>query len=98
MTFKKAFRNTSDKSVYPNWVEVELTSDEEKKAVDEAHAEQLKTMLQCVDDASVIADEKDLSEHERTHLAVALFDKRASHDVFYKENHAREKFDDMMEG
>jgi len=97
MGFKKAFRNTSDKSVYPNWVEVELTSEEEQKAEEQAHSEQLKTMLRCVDDASVVADEKNLSNNERTRIATALFDKRASHNVFYKERHAREKFDDMLD-
>ena len=97
MGFKKAFRNTSDKSVYPNWVEVELTDEQEKEAEEEAHSDQLKTMLRCIEDASVIADEKELSEQERTRIATALFDKRASHNVFYKERHAREKFDDMLE-
>lgn len=97
MGFKKSFRNTSDKSVYPNWVEVELTKEEEEKAEQKANAEQLKAMIRCVDDASVIADEKGLSSMERTKIATALFDKRASHKVFYKERKAREKFDEMLD-
>jgi hypothetical protein len=93
MGFKKSFRQTSDKSAYPKWVEVELTEDEEKEAAKKARQKNVKIMMQCVDDARLVADEKDLDSPAVQEIAKSLFDKRASHTVFHKERRAREKFD-----
>lgn len=93
MTFKKSFRQTSDKSAYPKWVEVELTDEEERRAAETARKKNVKIMMQCVDDAKLVTNEKDLDSSDVTALARSLFDKRASHTVFHKERRAREKFD-----
>ena len=39
----------------------------------------------------------DVNESENVvRLAVALFEKRASHEIFFKENKAKEKFDEKF--
>lgn len=97
MGFKKSFRQTSDKSAYPKWVEVELNDDEEKEAAETARKKNVKIMMQSVEDARLIADEKDLDSPAITEIARSLFDKRASHTVFHKERRAREKFDEQQD-
>lgn len=93
MGFKKSFRKTSDKSAYPKWVEVELSEDEEKEAATTARQKNVKIMMQCIEDARLVAKEKELDSPAVQDLAKSLFDKRASHTVFHKERKAREKFD-----
>lgn len=96
MGFKKSFRQTSDKSAYPKWVEVELSDEEEKDAATTARQKNVKIMMQSVEDARLVADEKDLGDDTVVPVAKSLFDKRASHTVFHKERKAREKFDEQQ--
>lgn len=96
MGFKKSFRQTSDKSAYPKWVEVELNDEEEKEAAKTARQKNVKIMMQSIEDAKLVAQEKDLDSPAITEIARSLFDKRASHTVFHKERKAREKFDDQQ--
>ena len=95
MGFSKNFPRKSDKSAYPNWIEVSLTAEEEREAEDECRAENNRIMRECIDDARSIVQEKRLLESQGvlSRIAVALFEKRASHEVFHKENKAKEKFD-----
>jgi len=99
MGFSKTFPKSTDKSVYPKWVEVYLTEEEEKQSENENRQKNLALMRQCLDDARAIVQEKRLLENQQilADIAIALFEKRASHDVFNKENKAKEKFDVMKD-
>ncbi|MFT4311137.1 MAG: hypothetical protein ACMXX7_00770 [Candidatus Woesearchaeota archaeon] len=96
--FQKSFAKSSDKSVYPKWVEVTLSEKEEKEAESLCRKENYVLMAQCLEDAKGLVLEKKLMESQSNivGIAVALFEKRASHAVFYKERIAKQKFDDSM--
>ncbi len=95
MTFSKTFPKSSDKSVYPKWIEVFLTEAEEKEQEALARTENIKIMKECIEDAKEIVKEKNLKDFQTNmiSIAIALYEKRASHDVFWKESKAKEKFD-----
>lgn len=96
MPFSKTFPKSTEKSVYPKWEEVYLTSEEERQVEDDVRKKNIDLMKQCIDDARVIAQEKRLLETQAiiSSIAIALFEKRSSHEVFHKENKAKEKFDE----
>lgn len=95
MAFSKAFPKTSDKSVYPRWVEIFLTESEERTVEEEARRENNHLMSQCLDDARQIMSENGLKpfQSDMVNIAISLFEKRASHTVFWKESLAKDKFD-----
>jgi hypothetical protein len=95
MAFSKAFPKTSDKSVYPKWVEIYLTEEEERAQEEEARRENLLKMQECIDDAKRIIQSKDMKKYQTdmVNIALALFEKRASHEIYFKENMAKEKFE-----
>jgi len=95
MTFSKSFPRTTDKSVYPVWEEMTLSDEEEKDIELKCRQENISVMKECIDDAKKLIEEKGLKGFEEDILKVAakLFDKRASHSVYWKENKAKEKFD-----
>lgn len=98
MPFSKTFPKSSDKSVYPKWEEVYLTEEEENKAEKECRNDNILKMMQCIDDAKGIVHDKKLLESQQVLIEIAksLFEKRASHEVFFKEKKAKEKFDAMQ--
>ncbi len=95
MVFSKSFPHTTDKSVYPKWEEIFLTDVEEKEQEVKARKENISKMLECIDDAKTIIEAKNLKPYQTDmiNIALGLFDKRGSHEVYYKENKAKEKFD-----
>lgn len=95
MGFSKAFPRRSDKSVYPNWEDVYLNEDEEKKVEDDAKEENSRLMGECLEAAKKVMQAKGLKDFDTNlvRIAIALFEKRASHTVFWKEEKAKEKFD-----
>ncbi len=95
MAFSKTFPKSSDKSVYPKWEEIYLSEDEERSAEIECRERNIRIMKECVDDAKEIVHEKRLLENQNLIIDVArsLFEKRASHEIFHKENVAKQKFD-----
>lgn len=97
MVFSKNYAKTSDKSVYPKWIEVSLTKEEEIESERKCREENIKIMNECIEDAKLIVKEQKLFENQNhvTRIANALFDKRASHVVFFKENKTKEKFDEL---
>ena len=97
MAFSKTFPKSSDKSVYPKWEEIYLTDDEEKNAEIECRKKNIQVMRECLDDARTLMQEKKLLETQAliTDIAKSLFDKRASHEIFFKEKSAKTKFDSM---
>ncbi len=95
MTFSKSFPKTTDRSTYPVWEEIKLTEVEEKEQELLARKENIKKMHECINDSKSIIKEKQLKpfQTDMVNIAIALFEKRASHEIYYKENKAKEKFD-----
>ncbi|HJO02160.1 MAG: hypothetical protein QF655_03275 [Candidatus Woesearchaeota archaeon] len=98
MPFSKSFPKTSKTSTYPQWEEITLTDEEEKAVEQESKAENIKLFKECIDDAKSILIEKGLNESNSDilNVAISLFEKRSSHEVYWKENKAKAKFDEMF--
>jgi len=96
MKFSKTFPKTVAGSNYPSWEEVFLDFEEEKQAEDKCRQANMQIMHECIQDAKTLAIKHAINDDRNVaDLAVALFDKRASHVVFWKESKAKEKFDEM---
>ena len=95
MAFGKSFPRRTDKTVYPRWEDVTLTPEEERAAEKEGNEENSRLMKECLDDARAILAESHLKPYQAdiTRIAAALFDKRASHLVWWKERKCKDKFD-----
>jgi hypothetical protein len=95
MPFSKSFPRTSKTSPYPQWEEIFLTEEEEKEEERKCREENINIMKQCIDDAKSIIKEKELKDYQTDviNMAIALFEKRASHSVYWKEARCKEKFD-----
>ncbi|MBN2367650.1 hypothetical protein JXC34_01430 [Candidatus Woesearchaeota archaeon] len=98
MAFSKSFPRTSDKSVYPTWEEITLSAQEEKEQEVTARKENIQKMKECIEDAETIMRDKGLKpfQTDMVNMAISLFEKRASHEIYYKENKAKEKFDEKF--
>ncbi|MBS3153424.1 hypothetical protein J4426_02575 [Candidatus Woesearchaeota archaeon] len=90
MVFSKAFPRQIKGSSYSVWEEVSLTEEEEKEIEERARRENVKLMRQCLEDAERISSDNAIE------VAISLFDKRASHVVFWKESKCKEKFDKLF--
>ena len=95
MAFSKSFAKTIEGSNYPKWEEVFLTAEEEKLQEDKCRSENIQLMKECIDDAKLLIESKGFKgfKEDILQVAIALFEKRASHAVYWKENLAKEKFD-----
>ncbi len=98
MAFSKSFPRTTDKSTYPIWEEVTLTEQEEKSQENLARSENIIKMRECIEDAKKIIESNNLKTYQTDmiNVAIALFEKRGSHEVYYKENKAKQKFDKLF--
>lgn len=98
MAFSKSFPKTVKTSPYPQWEEVFLSDAEEKAEEQNCRVENIKLMKECIEDAKDIIKEKGLKDYQTDliHIAVALFEKRASHAVYWKERKTKDKFDSMQ--
>jgi len=97
MVFSKSFPKTLEGVNYPKWIEVSLTEEEEKAVDAECRAANIEVMKECIDDAKALIEQKGFKGFKEDILTVAvkLFEKRASHEVYWKENKAKEKFDKL---
>jgi hypothetical protein len=95
MVFSARFPRTTDKSVYPKWEEVHLSETEESEIDSLARKENTRLMKECINDAKQVISEQEMKDFQTNviRLAIALFEKRASHSVYWKERKAKEKFD-----
>lgn len=95
MGFSKSFPRTTDKSVYPIWEEISLSKEEETEQESIARRENIEKIHQCIKDAKTIIESEGLKpfQTDMVSMAIALFEKRGSHEIYYKENKAKEKFD-----
>ena len=94
MAFSKTFPKPVPGSNYPQWEEVYLTEEEEKEISEESRKINFRLMDECLREAKALLIKHGINNDENVaRLAIALFDKRASHEIFWKENKAKEKFD-----
>jgi hypothetical protein len=95
MTFSKSFPRNIKGSNYPRWDEVSLTDDEERLEEAKCRTENIRIMDECISDAKSIIAKQNLKpfQSDLIRIANALFEKRASHSIYWKENKAKEKFD-----
>ncbi|MBW2999354.1 hypothetical protein KY339_01670 [Candidatus Woesearchaeota archaeon] len=95
MAFSKTFPKQIEGSNYPRWEEVFLTEQEELEQEQLAKTENIELMKKCIDDAKAILAEKGLKHYQSdvVNMAISMFEKRASHTVFWKESKCKEKFD-----
>ena len=96
--FSKSFPRTVEGSNYARWEEVSITSEEEKKQEELARKDNIRIMNECIDNAKSLLLEKGLKEYQTNivNIAIALFEKRASHSVYWKENKTKEKFNELF--
>jgi len=96
MVFSKSFPRTVKNSTYPIWEEIYLTKEEEQKVELNSKEENIDLMKECIEDAKQIISSKNLKDYQTDviNIAISLFEKRASHTVFKKEQKAKEKFDE----
>lgn len=97
MSFSKTFPKTIKGSNYPRWDEVFLTDDEERLEELKCRKENIVLMDECINDAKSIIAKQNLKpfQSDLIRMAIALFEKRASHSVYWKESKAKEKFDQL---
>ncbi len=95
MPYSKSFPKTVKGSTYPRWEEVSLTEEEEREEDRKCRIENIKMMNECIDDAKKMIDKNALNKYQTdmVNIAIALFEKRASHSIYHKERRAKEKFD-----
>ena len=95
--FCKTFPKTVPGSNYPSWEEITISDEEERQIEEECRRENFKILDEALRQAKALAIKHEVnSEDNVARLAIALFEKQASHEVFWKENKAREKFDEMF--
>ena len=96
--FSKSFPRTIEGSTYPRWEEISITKEEEKNQEELARKDNISMMNECIDDAKSLLLGKGFKEYQTdiVNLAIALFEKRASHSVYWKENKTKEKFNELF--
>ena len=97
MAFSKSFPRTIKGSNYPRWEEVFITEDEEKLEEVKCRKENLNLIEECITDAKAIIQKQKLKpfQSDLVRIAISLFEKRASHAIYWKESKAKEKFDKL---
>ena len=98
MPFSKSFPKQSKTSNYPQWEEITLTEEEEREVEQKAKEENIRLFKECIEEAKSIIQEKGLKDCQTDliHITIALFEKRASHEIYWKENKAKQTFDEMF--
>ncbi len=95
MAFSKTFPRTVPGTNYPLWEEVFLSTEEEKGCEERCREENFQLMNECLSEAKTVAIKHGINTDDNVaRIAIALFEKRASHVVFWKESCAKEKFDE----
>ena len=90
MVYSKNFPRSVEGSNYPCWEEIYLTLEEEEQEEEKSRQDNINIMKQCVDDARQIMEVKGLKDYQSDliNMALALFRKRASYGLHYKEIHS----------
>jgi hypothetical protein len=98
MVFSKSFPRNIKGSPYPVWDEISLTDEEEKEQEEHCRKKNIEIMKECIEDAKqIIIDLEGLKDYQsdRVNMAISLFEKRASHEIYWKEDKSKEKFDKL---
>jgi len=95
MPYSKSYPKTTKGSNYPKWVEVSLTQEEELAEEVRCKYDNIELMKECLEDAKKIIQSQDLKRYQTdlVNVAIALFRKRSSYAIHYKESKTKEKFD-----
>jgi hypothetical protein len=94
MAFSKSFPKTLPGTNYPVWEEITLTAEEEQLVEEECKKTNFLIMDEAIREARMLAIKNGMNEDSNiVQVAKSLFDKRASHLIFWKESKAKEKFD-----
>lgn len=94
MSFSKNFPRKLAENSLPVWEEITLTAQEESQVEEECRKINFRLLDECLQDAKALSIKNSINTDEiRTSLAIALFEKRSSHVIFWKENVAKEKFE-----
>lgn len=98
MAFSKRFPRTVKGQAYPQWEEVYLTEEEEKRIEQESRKENIRLMAECIEDAKKIIKNQNLKQYQTDliNMAISLFEKRSSHTIYWKEERAKDKFDRLF--
>ncbi len=96
MAFSRRFPRDVKGSPYPVWEEVYLSDEEERQLEKEQRAANTRLLRECIHDAKKLFFEEELKEFQSNiiDVAIALFEKRASHAVYWKEEAVKRKFDE----
>ncbi len=94
MVFSKSYPNNTNNSSNPKWEEIFLTESEEIEQEEKARIDNIFLLKECIDDAKQIFAAKNLKtfQSDIVRVAIALFEKQASHSIFYKEDKTKKKF------
>mgnify|MGYP006436011225 CR=1 FL=1 len=96
MAFSKTFPKNVPGTNYPVWEEVYLTEQEEREVEEQCKRDNFRLMQESIREAKSLAINHQMNEELIvSNLAIALFEKKASHVVFLKENKTKEKFDNL---
>ncbi len=96
MPFSKRFPKTIPGTNFPLWEDIFLTGEEEKQVEEDCRKENFRILDCCLAEAKALAIKRSINtENNVTRLAIALFEKQASHLVFWKESRAKEKFEQL---
>ena len=97
MAFSKTFPRTLKGSTYPLWEEIYLSDKEEREVEEHARKENVLLMKECLDEAKKILIEKGYKEYQSDtiRMAISLFDKVSSHQIYHKERRVKEIFDEQ---
>lgn len=94
MPFSKRFPRDVPGSNFPLWEEIALTEEEEQEVEEACRQQNFRLLDDSLREAKTLAIKHAINTEENvTNLAIALFEKKASHVVFWKESRAKEKFD-----
>jgi hypothetical protein len=95
MAFSKSFPRVGKN--FTTWEEVELTEDEENEQEIRAQEENIRLMKECIDQAKALMLDKGMKPYQSdvVEMSVALFEKISSHQIYWKEKRAKEKFKAM---
>ncbi len=96
MAFSKSFPKSIEGIAYPKWIDVYLSQAEEKEIEQKTRRENKELRISCINDAKDIAKLTQLNNYQSDiiNVAIALFEKRASHSVHAKERLCKDKFDE----
>lgn len=94
MAFSKSFPKNTEGSTYTTWVEVSLSEGEEREEEQRCRETNIALMHECIDDAKEVMLKQGMKMFDSNivNLATSLFEKRASHEIYFKEDRAKQKF------